>query len=110
MGVDIRLNGESLCSTGVDGCVPPRPPTGPPPTMPPTTRPPTSPTNSPTTSQKPGACACDIHTIKDPNCLNCANDPLGCLGCKACGVEDCRFCGFGEYVEIPCREVPIHKF
>merc|ERR1719397_1820554 len=65
--LDIRLNGESLCSTGVDDCVPPRPPTSPP------TRPP-SPTNSPTTSQEPGACACDNHTIKDPNCLNCAND------------------------------------
>jgi len=93
--LDIRLNGESLCSTGVDDCVPPRPPTNPP------TRPP-SPTNSPTTSQEPGACACDNHTIKDPNCLNCANDPFGCLGCEACGVEDCRFCGFGEYVDIPC--------
>merc|ERR1712037_818825 len=64
--LDIRLYGESLCSTGVDDCVPPRPPTRPPtspPTSPPT-RPP-SPMNSPTTSQQPtGACACDNHTIK----------------------------------------------
>ena len=67
--------------------------------MPPTSRPtrPPSPTNSPTTSQEPGACACDKHTIKDPNCLNCANDPYGCLGCKACGVEDCRSSPFSPF-------------
>ena len=91
--------------------MPPRPPTSPP------TRPP-SPTNSPTTSQQPGACACDNHTIKDPNCLNCANDPFGCLGCKACGVEDCRlspssqffsgFVGSGNTLKSPV-EVPIHN-
>merc|ERR1712130_515185 len=85
--VDIRVNGVSLCSMGVDDCVPP--------TSPPT-RPP-SPTNSPTTSQEPDACACDKHTIKDPNCLNCANDPYGCLGCKACGVEDCRSSPFSRF-------------
>merc|ERR1712172_415262 len=62
--VDIRLNGESLCSTRPPTTRPPTRPTGPPPTMPPTTRPPTRPTNNPTTSQKPGACACDVHTIK----------------------------------------------
>jgi len=94
---DVRLNKESLCSTGVEDCVPPQPST----TSLPNPTDTGSPT-SPTTSQKPGACACDSQTIKDPNCLNCANDPFGCLGCQACGVADCRFCGFGEYAEIPC--------
>jgi len=96
---DVRLNKESLCSTGSEDCVPPQPSTTSPPS--PTNTNTGSPT-SPTTSQKPGACACNSHTIKDPNCLNCANDPFGCLGCQACGVADCRFCGFGEYAEIPC--------
>ena len=87
--------------------MPPRPPTRPP-----------SPTNSPTTSQEPGACACDNQTIKDPNCLNCANDQFGCLGCQACGVEDCRFgpfsqlfsgfVGLGNTLTSPV-ELPIHK-
>ena len=93
--------------------MPPRPPTSPP------TRPP-SPTNSPTTSQQPGACACDEHTIQDSNCLNCANDPYGCLGCKACGVEDCRwrftspfFSGFvasGNTLKSPVEEMSIYVF
>jgi len=48
---------------------------------------------------------CDCHpggTIFDPRCRNCGNDPWGCLGCQACGVQDCRFCGFDGFVDIPC--------
>ena len=30
------------------------------------------------------------------------NDPYGRLGCHAGGHTNCRFCGFGNYLEVPC--------
>merc|ERR1719481_1013060 len=50
----------------------------------------------------PGGCDCGQTTIIDPGCLDPGTDQWGGLGCDACGVPDCRFCGFGVYSEIPC--------
>merc|ERR1719153_2009029 len=71
-----------------------------------TTRPP-QPTNNPTEkpTTHPPVDGCDCHpggTTVDPRCHDCGNDPWGCLGCQACGVQDCRFCGFDNFVDIPC--------
>ena len=47
-----------------------------------------------TTSPKPPSkCDCD-RAGYDDRCLNTANDPFGGLGCMACGIPECRFCGF----------------
>lgn len=39
----------------------------------------------------------------DERCAACDTDPHGCLGCNAGSASQlCRFCGFGQYAEIPC--------
>ena len=74
-----------------------------------TTKPPVPtdhPTQEPTTTTHgplPGGCDCHPGGVTtDPRCHDCGNDPWGCLGCQACGVDDCRFCGFDAFVDIPC--------
>jgi len=71
-----------------------------------------SPTDPPAT-QPPNSCA-GCHpgetggTIIDLLCGDCGNDPNKCIGCNACGVDNCRFCGFGDYVNVTC-EVPTEE-
>lgn len=38
----------------------------------------------------------------DARCAAGENDPYGGLGCSAGGHVGCRFCGFGNYLDIPC--------
>jgi len=65
------------------------------------------PTTTTTTTTNGGGggdgCDCGQPTIIDQGCLNPGTDQWGGLGCAACGVPDCRFCGFGAYSEIPCN-------
>ena len=34
--------------------------------------------------------------------MSSVSDPYGRLGCNAGGHAGCRFCGFGDYMQIPC--------
>ena len=38
----------------------------------------------------------------DGDCEAASLDPYGGLGCGAGGFATCRFCGFGQYANIPC--------
>ena len=42
----------------------------------------------------------------DARCLGGIGDPYGGLGCNAGGHSGCRFCGFGDYVEVECPAHP----
>ena len=42
----------------------------------------------------------------DARCLGETEDPYGGLGCNAGGHSGCRFCGFGDYVEVECPAPP----
>ena len=42
----------------------------------------------------------------DARCLGETEDPYGGLGCNAGGHFGCRFCGFGDYVEVECPAPP----
>ena len=49
----------------------------------------------------PGGC-CGDKTITDNRCNNPGSDPNGGLGCNACGIRNCRFCGFAQFSPIKC--------
>eukprot|EP01004_Peranema_trichophorum_P010952 NODE_9791_length_564_cov_167.489796_g9153_i0.p1 GENE.NODE_9791_length_564_cov_167.489796_g9153_i0~~NODE_9791_length_564_cov_167.489796_g9153_i0.p1 ORF type:complete len:135 (-),score=16.48 NODE_9791_length_564_cov_167.489796_g9153_i0:101-505(-) len=38
----------------------------------------------------------------DPRCLDILTDPYKGLGCAALNLDQCRFCGFGDFASIPC--------
>jgi hypothetical protein len=79
----------------------PAPPTPAPP--PPTPKPPPTPVPPPPTPF-PKSCDCGtVTTCKyDPTCSNVAQPHFDGTGCGAGGNPDCRFCGFGAYIEIKC--------
>ena len=89
------------------------PPTSPPPSAPdPSPPPPTTPLPSP--PPKAPLCgtitatpSCTGNTLElcylDTRCKFQESDPYGGLGCNAGGVGvECRFCGFGDFANIPC--------
>jgi hypothetical protein len=85
---------------------PPTPPTLPP-SPAPTYVPPTPPT--PPTPMVPTpipSCQCGpITTCKyDPTCSQVTSPHYDGTGCGAAGITDCRFCGFGAYIEEKCSE------
>lgn len=57
---------------------------------------PTTPNVQTTTTQSQTYCSSCDNAEYDNRCLDPSSDPYGGLGCKACGIDGCRFCGFGN--------------
>ena len=44
---------------------------------------------------------CSSPSFTDPRCLDVDTDPYGGLGCHGCGIQDCRLCGEGDFIDCP---------
>ena len=42
---------------------------------------------------------CSSPSFTDPRCLDVDTDPYGGLGCHGCGIQDCRLCGEGDFID-----------
>ena len=50
---------------------------------------------------KPVKNECCAKAVKDERCKSVVTDAFGGLGCKACGTDECRYCGFSHFPACP---------